>query len=397
MIEQKVLGAVLRSRKAYDRVKSHVSRDDLSPQAQMWWGLINAYYSRSGDATGVDLALLRREAERGFPDKHQDTLMGYLDTVDMDVDPDNVVHDVLEVKRYVVGNQLCAAIQDNDKSLPDLVDEYRDLMRATTLGHSEIKWTESDEEQDSRLARDNLIPLAPMELNNKCRGGAIRGDHIVIFGRPEAFKTGFACNMVAGFLKTGHSVLYAGNEEDTYKTRKRIACNLANCTPDQYEEHTEKAMARARERGFDKLRICHMQPGSIPELDEMLEEIKPDVLVIDQIRNLYVPKADSMTIKLEKLGIEVRNLLSKHNCLGVSLTQARDGENTSPWLTLEEIDSSRTGLPAQCDLLIGVGASEELIRNGQRAISLCKNKLNDEPEARVGFMVRVDTARTKVK
>lgn len=396
MIEQKVMGAIIQSRKAWDRVKSHLSKDDLSPQGQMWLELIRDYYAR-GDALYVDFALLKREGERKFPEKHRETLLGYIDNVDTRTSPDNVVHDLLEVKRFVVGNQLCAAIQDNDRKLEEIYESYGELMKATSLGHSEIKWTMDDDEMNTRLDRDNLIPIAPMELNQKCKGGAIRGDHIVIFGRPESGKTLFTVNMVGGFLKTGHSVLYIGNEEDTYKTRKRIVCNLANCTPSQYEEQTDKALERARERGLDKLSICHMQPGSIPEIDEVLAEVKPDVLVIDQIRNLYVPKADSMTVKLEKLGIEVRSLLSKHGCLGVSITQARDGETKSAWLTMEEMDSSRTGLPAQADLIVGVGVTEELIRNNQRALSLCKNKLNEDPDGRVGFMVRVDPARSKVK
>jgi len=383
------------SRQAWDRAKHHLSKDDLSPQGQMWLELIRGYYQR-GNPDSVDRQLLRREGERTFPEKHADTLLGYFDRLESG-DPDNIIHDLLEVKRAAVGNQLCASIQSNDKHLEDRLQEYTELLKATSLGHSEIKWTEDDEEMNARLDRENLIPIAPMELNKKCKGGAIRGDHIVVFGRPEAFKTGFTVNMVAGFLKTGHSALYIGNEEDTYKTRKRIICNLANCTPDQYEAQPERALTLARGRGLDKLRICHMQPGSIPEIDELLTEVKPDCLIIDQVRNLHVPKADSMTIKLERLGIEIRALLAKHNCLGVSLTQARDSDTKSAWLTMEEMDSSRTGLPAQADLIIGVGANEELIRNGQRAISLCKNKLSEDPDGRVGFMVRVDLARSRVK
>ena len=64
---------------------------------------------------------------------------------------------------------------------------------------------------------------------------------------------------------------------------------------------------------------------------------------------------------------------------------------------MEEMDSSRTGLPGQCDVIIGVGASQELVASNQRAISMCKNKLNEDPDGRVGFMVQVDPARSKVR
>ena len=400
MAEQEVFASCLQSRDAYERCRHHIDADDLSPQAKAWWPFIKEWYATDRTARFIDRTALRERGVRSLPEKHSGTLLGWYDDLPKEVSPDNVVKDLLDLKRFSVGNHLCAAIQGGDpKKVDPLLEEYSNLLHATKLGKSEIRWTEDDDEMSARLDRENLIKIAPSSLNEKCKGGAAKGDHIVIFGRPEAGKTMFTVNMVAGFLKFGQKVLYIGNEEDTYKTRKRIICSLAGATPDQYDAERERALQTARERGLDQLRICHLNPGTVAEIEELVKEIRPDVLVLDQIRNVaWAGKGgDSMVTKLEQLGIAVRAILGKYDCLGVSVTQARDSDHEGPWLRLEDIDSSRTGLPGQADLIVGIGVDDSLVATNQRAVSLCKNKLNEDPDGRVGFMVQVDPARSRIR
>lgn len=393
-----MIAAILDSRAAFDKARKFIVEDELSPQGKLWYTLILDWYDNDAMAASVDREAVEERGKRSFPEKHFDTLLGYWKSIPASISPANVVTDLIGLRRFSVGNQLCSSIQGQNKEKTQrLLEEYSELMKSDKLGTSIVRWTEDDKELAERLSRNNLIKLFPQSLNAKCKGGAARGDHIVIFGRPESGKTMFTVNMVSGFLRQTLRVLYIGNEEDTYKTRKRIICNLASCTPDQFEVETEKALQVARDRGLDNLRICHMSPGSIPEIEEIVKEVEPDVLVLDQIRNLSA-KGDSMTTKLERLGIDVRNLLGRYDMLGVSITQARDSEHSGKeWLVMEDMDSSRTGLPGQADLIVGVGVTPQLIANNQRAISLCKNKLNEDPDGRQGFIVTVDPARSKVK
>ena len=398
MLEQKLLAALMDSREAYEKAAKHIVEDELSPQGKIWLPYIVEWYAGDPAASRVDREVVAERGKRQLPEKHRETLLGYWKEIPESCSPANVVTDLIEMRRFSVGNRLCAAIQSVKKpQIKQLLEEYGELLGAETLGKSVVRWTEDDQELRERLSRDKLIKLYPQSLNQRCKGGAARGDHIVVFGRPESGKTMFTVNMVSGFLRQSLLVLYIGNEEDTYKTRKRIICNLASCTPEQFDADTDRVLEMARARGLDRLRICHMTPGSVPEIEEIVKEVRPDVLVIDQIRNLTA-KGDSMTVKLERLGIDIRAILGKYDMLGVSITQARDSEhNNKEWLLMEDMDSSRTGLPGQADLIVGVGVSQQLIDNNQRAISLCKNKLNDDPEGRHGFIVTVDPSRSKVR
>ena len=403
MLDQKVIAALLDSREAYDKVIEHLEEKDLSLQGQTWLPLIKDWYAGDKSAKSVDRELLRDLGSKKLPEMGMDALLSWWDDLPESDGAEAVVNHVLELKRYVKGNELCAAIQGR-KPHDSILEEYTDLMRSVHLGKSEVIWTMDNSEMDAQLDRKNLIRVGPPKLNKeRLQGGASRGDTILVFGRPEAGKTLFTVNAVSGFLRFGHRVLYIGNEEGTYKTRKRIIQSLTSTTRDEYDESPTDTIERAVEAGLDNLHICHMQPGTIPEIEELVKEVQPDVVVLDQIRNVELAnKKDSFVQKLGDLGTAMRNLAQKYQFLSWSVTQAGDkterhGQEPPPYLTMSDIADNRTSLAAQFDVIIGVGVNEELRRQDVRIISFCKNKLNEEPEGHEPLQVRVDMRRSQVK
>lgn len=405
MLDGKVIEACLQSRDAYEMVRNHVELDELSLQGQTWFPLIKEWYDGDRKAQRVDRDVLIAKGTRDLPEAHLDTLIGWISNLPEVESPKNVVKDLLELKRYVKGNELSQAIQgrQNDK-IDDLLSEYSELRAATELGRSEVTWTMDNGDMESQLNRDNLVKVAPKRLNDKLLGGAGPGSTILIFGRPEAGKTLFTVNMVAGFLKKGRRVLYVGNEEGTYRTRKRIINNLSDRGNDAYDEDPSGTIALAEERGLKDLFICHMQPGSPGEIEAIVKDVKPDVVVVDQIRNLTLSGKgnDKLTDRLGELGTQMRSMANRHAFVSVSVTQAGDkterhGQEPPPWLSMSDVADNRTSLAAQFDVMLGVGCTEELRRTGTRAISIVKNKLSDKDDAHEGFVVQVDVTRSKVR
>jgi hypothetical protein len=404
MLDGKVIESCILSRDAFDMVKNHVEEEELSLQGQTWWPLIKEWYEEPG-ARSIDKEILIDRGIFTLPEAHLETLTGWLRDLPEVDSPLNVVKHLLDLKRYQKGNELSQAIQgrQNDK-VGDLLSEYGELREATSLGKSEVTWTMDDGGMDAMLDRENLIKCAPQKLNEKLGGGSSPGDQILVFGRPEAWKTGFAVNLVSGFLKYKRSVLYVGNEEGTYKTRKRIINNLSNSDNDAYAADPEGCLEKARANGFDGLHICHMQPGSPSEIEALVKQVKPDVVVVDQIRNLTLSgKAnDKLTDRLGALATAMRSMANRHQFLSVALTQAGDkterhGQEPPPWLSMSDVADNRTSLVAQYDVVLGVGCTEDLRRQGLRAISICKNKLSSAEDAHEGFTVQVDLTRSKCR
>lgn len=401
MHDSKILSASIASREAYEKVARHLTPQDLTPHVAQWWRLIQRWYKADSKASAIDLEILKAKGKRELPEKHVDTLIKVLTDLPEAPSPGNVANEVLDLRRYNLELEVAGMIagREDRHKVQEKITQLQELYRATSLKESKIIVAGGLDELDDLYTRENLIKFAPAILTERTGGGGLRGHHVLVFARPEMGKSLFVVNLAAGFLKQKLKVLYIGNEDPIKELQYRLRSNLANMSRETIEKYGERGTAeanrRARKYGMDDRAIMvHLHPGSIAEMDELLDEHRPDVLMIDQIRN--IGGGTELTARLNQVAIEVRSLLGRYNVLGVSTTQANAPENGSPkiWLRDGDVDSSKTGLPAQVDLMLGIGADEGMLARDERAISLVKNKLSGNHE---GFLVHFDRFRSKVK
>lgn len=397
-----LIAAAIQSRKAWEKVAAHFEVSEFSAISKVWVPLINEWYTRDPSAQSIDKAALVALGGTRIAPKHQDMLLGFIRDLPEAPSPENLVHVALEFKRFALSQQLGAALASGDeKRIAELLPAYDGLRKATTLevGKKRAEWNDapSIEELFHEVGSANRIPIAPSKLNERAGGGALPGEHIIIFGRPEMGKSLFAINMAASFVRRGVRTLYIGNEDKISKLKARMAGRLTGMTMQEMEQDPDKRNRLFRERGGeDHLLMTQLAHGTISAITRRVEEWQPQVLVVDQLRNLQAAsKTDGMTQKLELLGIEMRGLLLDYDLIGVSVTQANPA-GSHLFLEMEDIDSSKTGLPAQGDLIIGVNANEQMLSQNQRAVSPVKNKLSSADNAHEGFIVNVDKHRSRV-
>lgn len=401
-LDGQLIAAAIGSRKAWEKIAAHFDVSDFSAISKVWLPLINDWYNRDPQAQSVDKGALVELGKTKIAAKHQETLVGFVRDLPEAPSPENLVHVALEFKRFAVAQQLGAALAGGDeKRIADLLPQYDTLRKATALesGKRKAEWDDAPtiEELFNEVGAANRIPIAPSKLNERTGGGALPGDHIIIVGRPEMGKSTFAINMGMSFVRREIRTMYVGNEDKIGKLKARGAARLTGMTWEEMEKDPEKRNKLFRQRGGeDFLLFTQLAHGSISAIAKRVEEWQPQVLIVDQIRNLSSgSKTDGMTQKLEALGIEMRALLLDYGLIGVSVTQANPVSGHL-FLEMEDIDSSKTGLPAQADLIVGVNANEEMLRQNQRAVSLPKNKLNSADNAHEGFIVNVDKHRSRV-
>ncbi len=177
----------------------------------------------------------------------------------------------------------------------------------------------------------------------------------------------------------------------------------------QLDQQPDVAYKRASNRGLrildngdldpeGLLHIYHMEPGSVPEIEELVQEIKPEILVVDQFLNLD-GAGDGNTKQMEANAKAIRNLLAKYDLVGVSVTQAGDrterhNQEVPAWLGMGDVYASRTALAGQADLMLGLGFDEEMKAQGLRAVSIAKNKMAETHE---GFTVEADFSRSRMR
>lgn len=401
MIDVQILAASIASRQAFERVAAYITADEMTPAVGFWYNLVREWYARDRTANSVDLSAIRVLGEsRISSPKQRETILGVLSDMPSSSSPDNVAQIALELKRRNTGMELATAIAAQDsKKIQKLYAKYGDLLMQTSLVPKRAEWQLAVTVEDlfSKVGKANRIPLAPAKLNERIGGGALPGHHIGVFARPEMGKSTFAVNMAVVMAVNGSRVLYVGNEDQIDVLKSRAVSRATSMSWREAEKNPERAIKLYKQRGLeDTLRFAQLVDGSPEALRSQIEEFQPTVMVVDQIRNLD-GGGDGLTQKLEENGKIIRKMLLEYALIGISITQASVSAEGKLWLGMEDVDSSKTGLPATVDLLLGIGATQAMLDRGQRGISLPKNKLSSEPNSHEGIIVEIDKSLSKYK
>lgn len=187
-------------------------------------------------------------------------------------------------------------------------------------------------------------------------------------------KTAAVITMIEGFLLQDLKVLYLGNEDMLAHIAMRVATCITRMTKDQIAKDPEQAQERLARAHHDKLILRELLPGTIEEIDQLAGEFKPSVIIIDQLRNLK-GSGENAVANHEEAAKGVRNIGKKHKAVTISVTQAWGQAEGQLILTMNDIDSSKTGIPGAADVILGIGVNEQYEAAGLRKFTLCKNKL----------------------
>lgn len=398
--ERAVLAACISSRDAYDSIGDHVKDGDFTEQAALVLRAIREYYDRDATAARVDPEILSREISRGMANpKHQKVFESMVtDIAGMEVSPANVVHDFISMRRDSVGSRLSVALAtgEDDEIVRKLIGEYESWCDAETLAEDEemiVKGANVRELVANHFTDAGLIRMLPSSLNERLDGGMRPGHHVVVFARPEVGKTMFVINLMSGFLRDGHTVLYVGNEDPLPDIVMRIITRLTGMNSAEVREDPDKADELARQVGYDNLILASLCPGTPREIESLVLEYKPKIVIVDQLRNIHVHE-ENRVIQLEKSATAMRNLGKRHSLLMVSVTQAGDSASGKGILDMGDVDFSNTGIPAQADLMVGIGMSQQDEQAGRRVISLSKNKRTGRHDF---FPVHVDPNYNRIR
>lgn len=394
-MELELLGASLRSRQDHDLVRSYID-PKLSTYSKPWQVVMSKvaeYYARDGTAEFVSPEVLIAQMEESIRNpKHvarfKELVTDALTALTSDA---NVRAVVLMAKQQETADRLAVAVTGGGGDVDDLLKELTELRAMSSLDDLNEKGLEvfHNVDLEALMAKEydpeSLIQVYPRSLNERLDGGAKPGHHIVVYGRPESMKTGTAINMNCGFARQNKPSLYLINEDRPEDLILRHISNLSGMTKHQMQEDPRRAQKLARDNGFENIVIMSCSPGTIQQIEQYIEEYEPAVVIIDQLRNLKV-KADNRVNQLEYAATAARSLAKKWNVLTISITQAGDSAEGKAVLDMGDVDYSNTGIPAQADVMIGVGVTPTLEAEGLRTFSLPKNKISGIHEA---FPVRV--------
>lgn len=365
--------------------------------------LMTEFYASDPTASQVDVVVLAEKVKRSMSsDKQAESVLDILRSLKPEISSANVAQDYLELKRQGAGDRLAAAIgaRRSGVDIAALSDRFNELRQATDLDTEPEEHVEQDWQKliEGELDERTKIKLLPGALNQRIGGGVRRGDCIVLFGRPNSGKSLFCINAASGFVSQGLKVLWIENEDRGNKTKMRFGRRLIGLSDSQMRADTAGSAAEILRKGGDRFIYASLTPGTLMEVEDLIRKHKPDVFIVNQIRNLSM-KAESFTRQLDLAAQKCRSLGKKYSAVSLLVTQAHAPANGAdgyakdkPVLYMEDVDSSRTGLAASADVMLGYGTSHDLRTNLMACINLAKNKYGPEEH----FYCKVDIGIDKL-
>lgn len=369
-----LLSAALFQRESYEELNKLGALKDFPDKQKVILDLITEYYNSDPSARWVDRELLKSSIQRKIP-KHAEMLCTMVDEL-KHPSTVNVLKEVTALRRQKVSEDLAAALlaPNGEDKVAVLLNEYEQLRNLGTDEREEARVFRAKPLTDilSKTQNEARIRIYPDEIQ-EATGGLLRGHHVLVFARPDCGKSTMAINLAYGFLKQGLVVLYVINEDPVDDINLRMAARLSHRSVDQVLKDPEGTQIILDRRNYHNFIIADLTPGTPSEIVKLVEEHKPDVLIVDQSRNIEYPKVSKVE-SLEKIEQFIRNLGKKYDMLTISFTQAGDSAEGKLVLGLGDVDWSNTGMQACADLMIGMGVNEEYERSGRRMLSFPKNK-----------------------
>ena len=392
-----ILNAVAHSRKAYDAALEGGMVDVLDDRSKCVYQEIKEYYKLDADAKAVDLDIIMTRVIKKYP-KHKAVLTAVVERLREPVSVPNIIAEINAQKLENVKDKLASActMTGNDSAILDLIEEFKTYARHDDEA-AEPPAVYTDIAVDDIVAARSLehrIHLAPKALNAAAGRSCLRKHHLLFFARPDAGKTTVAITLVAGFLFQELKVLYIGNEDPPQDVIIRCMTRITEMTEVQIKENPSIAQKRLNDRHWGKFVFVELTPGTRSEIEGLMDEHRPDVLIVDQSRNLNMGKEDNRVIQLERAEQFIRNIGKQYNALTISFTQAGASADNKLVLEQTDVDFSNTGMAASADLMVGIGTNTEYTQQGRRVMTCVKNKLaggSKEP-----FEVRIDYRFNKV-
>jgi len=262
-----------------------------------------------------------------------------------------------------------------------LIGKYRELTgnienaesRVCTLKFKELIEAEKDMGIEWRLP-----------FLNKTLGKVKPGSLGHIFARPEVGKSSMALAEATHFANqmrgTDNCVLFLGNEEGM--KRLKIRMHVALIGKDlQWLQDAERDTPNKIDEVYDAAGGNNIKAiegvNHIAEVEMFINSFKPKVCFIDQGTKVAVSGSDKMAghERLQACYNIYRNLATKYNMCIITTGQADSASEHRKWLTLNNMDGSKVGIPGELDFAIGLTPSMEDGMERVRYISVCKNKL----------------------
>ncbi len=238
---------------------------------------------------------------------------------------------------------------------------------------------------------------------NRSMRALMPGDFVIVAGRPDKGKTSFLTDqltyMAAQIDKIypgeNRSILWLNNEGPGKRIVTRAFQSALNVTPEQLVDLVQTPPSKGQEnyrnaareqyvsaiggRG-GALRVFDVHDYTTSDVEDIIRRYNPALLVFDMIDNLTFSGSgsnggDRTDQKLEAMYQWARVRGVKYDCPVIATSQLSADADGQPYPLLPQLKDSKTGKQGAADVILTIGASNDVMLENSRFLGCTKNKL----------------------
>ena len=407
MVEELIIKLFMTERTAYDRFYKHLNLNYIKTNFVSLYKLfmvIHSYYEKS-DKTSMSKSDLELAYHSSYllEDSERNELSDLLDRIlELELTEQNVYAYLNAHKQRCIAGEvakLALDVEDGTAKVEELLNKFNEL---------EHEDTETDEAKPVNMDLHEIYesqiqtPGLRWRLNwlNKSLGSLRKGDFGFIFARPETGKTTFlASEMTHMVSQTDGDILWFNNEEQGKKVAVRCFQALFGLTNKELFDNRENNANEYKQKVGSRIKIYDYEDSSsTSRIESIIKETNPSLIIFDQIDKVRGFKSDRYDLELKKLYQWAREM-AKIYAPVIAVSQAGGTGEGKVWLTMDDVDSSKTAKQGEADWILGIGKEQDNTSN-MRYLNISKNKLlGDEdtlPDLRHGnqqVMIKPNIAR----
>ena len=407
MVEELIIKLFCNDRAQYNNYYKYINLDYIKNNFSNIYKLflvIHQYYDANQqhniNKTDFELAYhssyLLEESERNELSSSLDRIL------EMEVNVDNTVNYLNQHKKRCIAGELAKValdVEDGTADLADLLDKVKEF-EADDISEDTVNTVNMDlgELYDSAIATPGL--RWRLDWLNKSLGSLRKGDFGFIFARPETGKTTFlASEMTHMVTQTEGDILWFNNEEQGKKVAIRCYQALFGVTSEILFKDVTKYKEEYKNLIGNRIKIYDYEDSSsYKRIESIIKESNPSLIIFDQIDKIKGFKNERYDLELKRIYQWAREIAKSYAPV-IAVSQAGGSAEGKVWLTMDDVDSSKTAKQGEADWILGIGKEQDNTSN-MRFLNISKNKLTGDndtlPDLRHGnkqCMIKPNIAR----
>lgn len=239
----------------------------------------------------------------------------------------------------------------------------------------------------SEISEDKGIKFRRIALLREHISGLLGGASIAVGARPDKGKTSFIAHTItdfapqlAEFFGPGRPILWMNNEGSGKRIIPRVyqaALGMDLTEIIHLSNQGKLVPAYAKAVGGDPtiIRVKDMHGASLAQAEQVIEAIRPAVVVWDMLANFRIPsgggnKADDV----ERAWQEVREMAVRHDMISMATVQISNEGGNNLYPPYSALKDSKTGIQGATDIILMMGSLDNPDAQSIRGLSTPKNK-----------------------